>query len=235
MDLIWDGLRQAIQMILSGDKEIFEISLLTLRVSFSAILFSTLVGIPIGVLLGLKNFPGKRVLLVFVNIGMGIPPVVAGLTITLMLWRSGPFGHLHLLYSPTAITMAQILVSLPIVIGLTSSAFQQIDHKMLLLIRALGATKLQQLWILLKELRFAIMAAIMAGFGRVLAEVGAAMMVGGNIKGDTRILTTSIVMEVSKGNFDLAIALSFILMTLAFLITFLLTSLQQRNQSYEHH
>lgn len=234
MDLIWDGLKQALQMILSGDKEIFEISLLTLRVSFTAILVSTLIGIPIGVLLGLKKFPGRKLILVFVNIGMGIPPVVAGLAITLMLWRSGPLGDLQLLYTPTAITMAQILVSLPIVIGLTSSAFQQIDNKMLLLIRALGATKLQQLWILLKEIRFAIMAAIMAGFGRVLAEVGAAMMVGGNVKGDTRILTTSIVMEVSKGNFDIAIALSFVLMTLAFLITFILTSLQQRNSFNEH-
>lgn len=234
MDLLWGGIKQALQMILSGDKEIFEISLLTLRVSFTAILFSTLVGIPIGVLLGLKNFPGRKVVMVFVNIGMGIPPVVAGLAITMMLWRSGPFGDLQLLYTPTAISMAQILVSLPIVIGLTSSAFQQIDHKMLLLIRALGATKLQQLMILLKEIRFAIMAAIMAGFGRVLAEVGAAMMVGGNVKGDTRILTTSIVMEVSKGNFDIAIALSFILMTLAFLITFILTSLQQRNSFNEH-
>lgn len=234
MDLIWDGLKQALQMILSGDKEIFEISLLTLRVSFTAILVSTLIGIPIGVLLGLKKFPGRKLILVFVNIGMGIPPVVAGLAITLMLWRSGPLGDLQLLYTPTAITMAQILVSLPIVIGLTSSAFQQIDNKMLLLIRALGATKLQQLWILLIEIRFAIMAAIMAGFGRVLAEVGAAMMVGGNVKGDTRILTTSIVMEVSKGNFDIAIALSFVLMTLAFLITFILTSLQQRNSFNEH-
>lgn len=234
MDLLWDGFRQAIQMILSGEREIFEISLLTLRVSFTAILFSTLVGIPAGVLLGLKNFPGRKVIMVFVNIGMGIPPVVAGLAITMMLWRSGPFGDLGLLYTPTAISMAQILVSLPIIIGLTSSAFQQIDHKMLLVIRALGATKIQQLWILLKEIRFAIMAAIMAGLGRVLAEVGAAMMVGGNVKGDTRILTTSIVMEVSKGNFDIAIALSFILMTLAFIITFLLTSLQQRKSFNEH-
>lgn len=235
MDLLWDGLKQAFQMILSGEKEIFEISLLTLRVSFTAILVSTLIGIPAGVLLGLKKFPGRKILLVFVNIGMGIPPVVAGLAITIMLWRSGPFGDLQLLYTPTAITMAQILVSLPIVIGLTSSAFQQIDNKMLLLIKALGATRFQQLRLLLIETRYAIMAAIMAGLGRVLAEVGAAMMVGGNVKGETRILTTSIVMEVSKGNFDIAIALSFILMTLAFIITFLLTSLQQRKQTYEHH
>ncbi len=140
----------------------------------------------------------------------------------------GMLGDYALLYTPTAIVLAQILVSFPIVVGLTSSSFQQIDEKMLLQIKALGATKMQTLWILLKELRIAILAAIMAGFGRVIAEVGAAMMVGGNILGETRILTTSIMMEVSKGNFDVAIALSIILMSLAFFITFCLTALQQR-------
>ena len=230
MDLIWDGLLKAIDLIASGDEGIFAITLLTLKVSFFAILISTLIGIPVGTFLGLSRFYGRKIILIFVNIGMGLPPVVAGLTITMLLWRSGPFGDYALLYTPTAITMAQILVSLPIVIGLTSSAFQQIDEKLLLQIKALGATKLQTLMILLKEMRIAILAAIMAGFGRVIAEVGAAMMVGGNILGETRILTTSIVMEVSKGNFDVAIALSFILMTLAFLITFCLTSLQQRKR-----
>src|SRR3954468_6889366 len=230
MDLIWDGLTKAIELILSGDAGIFEVTLLTLRVSFTAILISTIIGIPIGILLGLTHFRGRKLLLILINIGMGLPPVIAGLTITMLLWRSGPFGDLALLYSPTAIIMAQILVSLPIIVGLTSSSFQQIDEKMLLQIKALGATKIQTLIILLKEMRIAILAAIMAGFGRVIAEVGAAMMVGGNILGETRILTTSIMMEVSKGNFDVAIALSFILMSLAFLITFCLTTLQQRKR-----
>jgi tungstate transport system permease protein len=148
----------------------------------------------------------------------------------MLLWRSGPLGHLQLLYSPTAIVMAQVLVSLPIVTGLTSSAFQQINDKMLLQIKALGATKIQTIAILLKQTKIAIVAAIMAGFGRVIAEVGAAMMVGGNIQGDTRILTTSIVMEVSKGNFDVALAISFILLTVALLITAALTLLQQRKR-----
>lgn len=230
MELLFDGLRRAIEMIASGDPEIYEITWRTLRISLTAILFSTLVGIPLGILLGLTKFPGRKLLLVIINIGMGLPPVVAGLWITILLWRSGPLGHLSLLYSPTAIVMAQVLVSLPILIGLTSSAFQQIDDKMLMQIKALGATKLQSLKILLIETRVAILAAIIAGFGRVIAEVGAAMMVGGNIKGDTRILTTSIVMEVSKGNFDIAFALSFIIMTLAFIITFCLTFLQQRSR-----
>ena len=230
MDLLFEGLKKAIEMVLTGDSEIFAITLLTLKVSFTAIFFSMMIGIPFGILLGLTNFPGKKLLLVLVNIGMGLPPVVAGLWITLTLWRSGPMGDFSLLYTPTAIVLAQILVSLPIITGLTSTAFQQIEPKLLLQIRALGATKGQTVWLLLKETKIAIFAAIMAGLGRILAEVGAAMMVGGNLQGETRILTTSIVMEVSKGNFDIAIALSFILMTMAFLITFCLTFLQQRRR-----
>lgn len=230
MDLLIDGLKRAVEMIITGDREVYEITWRTLRISLTAILVSTLIGIPLGILLGLTKFHGRKLLLVFINIGMGLPPVVAGLWITIFLWRSGPLGHLSLLYTPTAIVLAQVLVSLPILIGLTSSAFQQIDEKLLLQIKALGATKLQSLTILLNETRIAILAAIIAGFGRVIAEVGAAMMVGGNIKGDTRILTTSIVMEVSKGNFDVAFALSFIIMTLAFMITFFLTFLQQRSR-----
>ncbi len=230
MDLIWEGFLKAIQLITSGEEGIYEVSLLTLRVSFTAILVSMIIGIPAGIFLGLARFKGRKIILSFVNIGMSLPPVVAGLTVTMLLWRSGPFGDLSLLYSPTAISMAQILVSLPLIIGLISSSFQQIDEKLLLQIKALGTTKLQYLFILLKEMSISIIAAVMAGFGRVIAEVGAAMMVGGNILGETRILTTSIVMEVSKGNFDVAIALSFILMTIAFIITFCLTSLQQRRR-----
>ena len=230
MELIIDGLRKAIEMILTGDREILEITWLTLRVCFTAILISSLIGLPLGMLLGLTRFKGRKIILTIINIGMGLPPVVAGLWISMLLWRSGPLGHLHLLYSPTAIVMAQVLVSLPIVTGLTSSAFQQISEKMLLQIKALGATKIQTILILIKQTKIAIVAAIMAGFGRVIAEVGAAQMVGGNIQGDTRILTTSIVMEVSKGNFDVALAISFILLTVALLITAALTMLQQRKR-----
>jgi tungstate transport system permease protein len=228
MELLIDGLKKAIEMIFSGNQEIYSITWLTLRVSFISMLISTLIGLPLGMFLGLTRFKGRRLLLVFINIGMGLPPVVAGLWITLLLWRSGPLGQLTLLYTPTAIVLAQILVSLPIVTGLTSSAFQQINDKMLLQIKALGATNFQTLLILLRQTKIAIVAAIMAGFGRVIAEVGAAMMVGGNIQGDTRILTTSIVMEVSKGNFDIALALSFILLSVALMITAALTFLQQR-------
>jgi len=230
MELLIDGLKKAIEMILSGDPEVFAITWLTLKVCLISILISTLIGLPLGIFLGLTRFRGRRILLLFINIGLGLPPVVAGLWITMLLWRSGPLGDLTLLYSPTAIIMAQILVSLPIVTSLTCSAFQLISDKMLLQIKALGATKLQTLMILIKQLKIAILAAIMAGFGRVIAEVGAAMMVGGNIQGDTRILTTTIVMEVSKGNFDIALALSFILLSVALLITAALTYLQQRKR-----
>jgi tungstate transport system permease protein len=231
MELIIDGLKKALDIILSADPEVIRITLLTLRVSFTSILISTLIGLPLGMALGLSRFKGRKFILVFINIGMGLPPVVAGLWITLLLWRSGPLGQFSLLYTPAAIVMAQVLVSLPIITGLTSSAFQQINDKLLLQIKAMGATKRQTLLILLKESRIAVMAAIIAGFGRVIAEVGAAMMVGGNILGDTRILTTTIVMEVSKGNFDLALALSFILLSAAFLITGTLTFLQQRTRN----
>lgn len=230
MDLLLEGLKQAFNMFINGDPEIWEITLRTLKVSFTAIFISMMIGIPGGIFLGLSRFPGRRILLVLINIGMGLPPVVAGLWITILLWRSGPLGDLALLFTPTAIILAQVIVSLPIVTGLTSTAFQQLDEKLLLQIKALGATKIQFFIILMKETKLAIFAAIIAGFGRVMAEVGAAMMVGGNIRGETRILTTSIVMEVSKGNFDVALALSFILMGIAFIITFTLTFLQQRKR-----
>jgi tungstate transport system permease protein len=233
MDLLIEGLKKAIELILAGDPIIAEITLRTLKVSLTAIIVSMIVGIPAGMVLGLVQFPGRRIILALVNIGMGLPPVVAGLWITLLLWRSGPLGEYSLLYTETAIVLAQILVSLPIITALTATAFQQISDKMILQVKALGATRLQFVWILMKESKLAILAAIIAGFGRVIAEVGAAMMVGGNISGETRILTTSIVMEVSKGNFDIALALSFILMTLAFMITFCLTFLQQRKRSNE--
>lgn len=230
MELLADGLKKAFEMIISGDPEIFSIAWLTIKLAFFSMIFCTIAGLPMGMLLGLSRFKGRKAVLTFINIGMGLPPVVAGLWLTMFLWRSGPLGGLELLYTPTAIVMAQILVALPIVIGLTSSAFQQINEKMLLQIKALGATKWQMLMILLKETRIGIISAIMAAFGRVIAEVGAAMMVGGNILGETRILTTTIVMEVSKGNFDVAIALSVIIMTITLIITAVLTFLQQRKR-----
>lgn len=228
MDLIIEGLRKAIYMLITGDPEVYQITFLTLQVSGTATLISLLMGIPFGTLLALTNFPGRRLLLSLVNTGMGLPPVVAGLWISILLWRSGPLGFLNLLYTPTAIIIAQAVIAAPIVVGLTSAAIQQIDPKLRLQIKALGTTKLQYLWFLLKEARFSLLAAIIAGFGAVVSEVGASMMVGGNVKGLTRVLTTATVMEVSKGNFDVAIALSAVLVLLAYLTTLWLTLLQQK-------
>lgn len=228
MDLIIEGLKKAIHMILTGDPEVLRITLLTLQVSGAATLISLIIGIPFGTVLALKRFPGRDFLMSIVNTGMGMPPVVAGLWISILLWRSGPLGSLNLIYTPTAIIIAQAVIASPIVVGLTSAAISQVDPKLRLQIKALGATKLQYLWFLLKEARFSLLAAVIAGFGAVVSEVGASMMVGGNVKGLSRVLTTATVMEVSKGNFDVAIALSAILVLVSYLTTLWLTVLQQK-------
>ncbi|MDT3700645.1 MAG: ABC transporter permease [Thermincola sp.] len=228
MDLILDGLWQSVYLLFTGNPEVYQITFLTLQVSGTATLISLLIGIPVGTFLALTNFPGRRFLLSIFNTGMGLPPVVAGLWISMLLWRSGPLGFLNLLYTPAAIIIAQAVIASPIVIALTSAAIQQIDPKLRLQIKALGATKLQYLLFLVKEARFSLIAAVIAGFGAVVSEVGASMMVGGNVKGLSRVLTTATVMEVSKGNFDVAIALSAILVLLAYLTTLWLTMLQQK-------
>ena len=228
MDLIIEGLKKAINVILTGDPEVLRITLLTLQVSGTATLISLIIGIPFGTVLALKRFPGRDFLMSIVNTGMGMPPVVAGLWISILLWRSGPLGSLNLIYTPTAIIIAQAVIASPIVVGLTSAAISQVDPKLRLQIKALGATKLQYLWFLLKEARFSLLAAVIAGFGAVVSEVGASMMVGGNVKGLSRVLTTATVMEVSKGNFDVAIALSAILVLVSYLTTLWLTVLQQK-------
>lgn len=228
MDLIIEGLKKAIHMILTGDPEVLRITLLTLQVSGTATLISLIIGIPFGTVLALKRFPGRDFLMSIVNTGMGMPPVVAGLWISILLWRSGPLGSLNLIYTPTAIIIAQAVIASPIVVGLTSAAISQVDPRLRLQIKALGATKLQYLWFLLKEARFSLLAAVIAGFGAVVSEVGASMMVGGNVKGLSRVLTTATVMEVSKGNFDVAIALSAILVLVSYLTTLWLTVLQQK-------
>lgn len=230
MDLIWDGIVKALQLLISGDPEVYEIAWLTLRVSGTSTLISVLIGIPVGTFLALGRFPGRKFLLSIVNSSMGLPPVVVGLWVSLLLWRSGPLGHLGLMYTSTAIIIAQAVIASPIVMGLTSAAISQTNPKLRLQIRALGANNWQYLWLLIKEVRFSLLAAIMAGFGAVVSEVGAAMAVGGNIKGETRVLSTATVLETSKGNFDVAIALSVILMVLAYLVTLGLTLLQQKRQ-----
>jgi len=228
MDMIIDGITQAFWLLVHGDRQVLQIALLSLLVSGSATLLSLCVGIPLGSVLGLVRFPGRRFLISLVNTGMGLPPVVVGLVVSIFLWRNGPLGILHILYTPSAMIIAQFIIAFPIVAGFTMAATQSLDPKLRLQILSLGASRVQLVWILLKEARLPLLAAIMAGFGAVISEVGASMMVGGNIFGQTRVLTTAIVGENSKGAFAYAIALSAILIVLVYLVNFILTMIQQR-------
>ena len=231
MELIWQGIKEAIRLIVSGDPGVLQITWLSLQISGSATLLSLLVGIPAGVGLALAKFPGRGLLIALVNTGMGLPPVVVGLFVSIFLWRSGPLGALGLLYTPTAIVIAQFVIAAPIVIGLTVAAMQQLNPKLRLQLLALGASRWQLLWLLMREARLPLLAAVMAGFGGVISEVGASMMVGGNLLGQTRVLTTATVLETGKGNFDVAIALSLILLALVFGVNYLLTWVQQRGRT----
>lgn len=231
MELIWQGIKEAIRLILSGDPGVLQITWLSLQISGSATLLSLLVGIPGGVGLALAKFPGRGLLIAVVNTGMGLPPVVVGLFVSIFLWRSGPLGALGLLYTPTAIVIAQFVIAAPIVVGLTVAAMQQLNPKLRLQLLALGASRWQLLWLLMREARLPLLAAVMAGFGGVISEVGASMMVGGNLLGQTRVLTTATVLETGKGNFDVAIALSLILLALVFGVNYLLTWVQQRGRT----
>jgi len=231
MDTIINGIVQAFWMLVHGDPQVLQIALLSLLVSGAATMLSLLIGIPLGTVLGLSHFPGRRFLVSLVNTGMGFPPVVVGLVVSIFLWRSGPLGMLHLMYTPWAMVIAQLIISLPVVTGFTLAATQQLDPKLRLQILALGASQVQLVWLLLKEARLPLLAAIMAGFGAVISEVGASMMVGGNIVGQTRVMTTAIVAENSKGDFAYAIPLSVILMALVYLVNFILTMVQQRSKT----
>ena len=228
MDLIWQGTLQAVWLILRADPEVMGIMWLSLSVSGIATLLSLVLGIPIGTAIGLARFPGRSLVLSLVNTGMGLPPVVVGLFVSIFLWRSGPLGFLQLLYTPTAIVIAQFILAFPVVTGLTVAAMQQLDPRLRMQLQGLGASRSQVLWQLLREARLAMLAAVMGGFGAVISEIGASMMVGGNILGYTRVLTTATVLETAKGNFDVAIALSVILLSITFLINWGLTAVQQR-------
>jgi len=230
MELIWEGMKQAFWLLVTGNPEIWSITWLSLQVSGSATLVSLLFGIPLGILLAMSRFPGWSVSVALVNTGMGLPPVVVGLFVSIFLWRSGPLGFLELLYTPTAMVMAQVVIAFPIVAGLTLAAFQTLNRNLRLQLLGIGASRLQLLYLLCKEARLPLLAAVMAGFGGVISEVGASMMVGGNIRGQTRVLTTATVLETGKGNFDIAIALGLILLVLSFAVNLLLTQIQQREQ-----
>ncbi len=230
MELIVDGFVQALRLMLDGDSDVWRITLLSLLVSGSATLLSLCLGIPLGTFLALSRFPGRHLLVSLVNTGMGLPPVVVGLFISIFLWRSGPLGWLHLMYTPTAMIIAQVVIAWPLVAGLTMTALQTLNPRLRLQLLGIGASRPQLLWLLCKEARLPLLAAVMAGFGGAISEVGSVMMVGGNIKGQTRVLTTATVLETQMGNFGTAIALGVILLTLSFAVNLTLTMVQQREQ-----
>jgi tungstate transport system permease protein len=229
VDVLLDGLREAVWLLLTGDEDTWAITALTLRVSLTATAVALLLGVPLGTGLALGRFRGRRAVLAAANTGMGLPPVVVGLFVTVLLWRSGPLGALGLLYTPAAMVIAQAGIATPIVAALTAAALQQVDPDFLLQMRALGATRLRALAALLGEARLPLLVAGMAGFGAVVSEVGAAQMVGGNIAGETRVLTTAAVLATSRGQFALAIAFGLVLLAIAFAVNLAVTIAQQRS------
>ena len=230
VELIFQGIAKAFELIVHFNPEVMGITWLSLKVSGIATFISLLIGISLGVAIALNNFYGKKIVISLINTGMGLPPVVVGLFVTIFIWRSGPFGSLGILYTPTAMIIAQAIIATPIVMGISLAAIQNLHPNLRLQILSLGASRLQMVLVLIKEAKLPLLAAVMAGFGGVISEVGASIMVGGNIKGYSRVLTTATVMETSKGNFDIAIALGIILLMLAFVINFLLTQIQQRQR-----
>jgi len=216
VDEISQGLVQAIQLIFARDPALVEIAGLSLRVSGIALLLSALVGIPLGGWLGLSRFIGRRALIAFIYTGMGLPPVVVGLFVYLLLSRTGPLGELGWLFTPSAMVVAQTIIATPVVAGFTMAAVMGVDPALRQQLVALGATSRQATLAILREARLGVVVAIVAGFGSIISEVGAVMLVGGNIEGSTRVLTTAIVLETRKGNFALALALGLVLLALAF-------------------
>jgi len=230
VELILEGIYKAFYLLFTLDKEVMGVTFLSLQISGTATLISLFVGISVGTTVALAEFPGRKFVVSLINTGMGLPPVVVGLFVTIFLWRNGPLGFLEILYTPAAMILAQAVIATPIVMGITLAAIQALPRNLRLQILALGATRIQMVWILVKEAKLPLLAGVMAGFGGVISEVGASIMVGGNIKGYSRVLTTATVMETSRGNFDIAIALGIILLLLAYFINLILTHIQQRER-----
>lgn len=227
MDIFLEAAREAFHLLLSGNRYVLEIIALSVRVSGAALVAGVAVGMPVGVLIGMTRFPGRQLVVALIYTGFALPPVVVGLFVYMMLSRTGPAGGLELLFTPTAIVIAQAILAAPYVAGISLAAVQAIAPDVRLQARALGATRARALWAHLREARLGLGAAVVAGFGAVISEVGAVMMVGGNILGETRVMTTAIVLETRRGNFSTALALGLVLLMLAFAVNVALTRAQQ--------
>lgn len=231
MDIYWEGLKEAIRLIVHLDPEVLQVFLLSIYVSGAAVILGMILGVPLGTLLALNRFPGRGVILSIVHTFMGLPPVVVGLFVFIALSRNGPLGGLQLLFTPSAMIFAQVIIVTPIIAGLSHAAIGDIDPKLIWQSLSLGASRIQLVMTLLREVRFGLIAAVIAGFGRAIAEVGAVMMVGGNLKGMTQVMTTFIVEETRKGNWARSIALGLILILFAYLINIALTRLQRGSEA----
>jgi tungstate transport system permease protein len=227
MDTFVDAIRQAVGLLFSGDPYLWQIIGRSLQVSSSAVLLGLLVGIPLGTWLALARFPGRGIAVALVNTGLALPPVVVGLFVYILLSRQGPLGGLGWLYTPSAMVTAQFVLAAPYVAAITLAAVQSVPPELRLQARALGASRWQALLLHLREARLSLMAAVAAGFGAVISEVGAVMMVGGNVQGETRVITTAIVLETRRGRFATAMALGLILLAIAFAANAFITRIQQ--------
>lgn len=227
MDLFAESLSEALRLLLQANRYVLEIVLLSLRVSGLALVLGVLIGLPVGISVGLGRFRGRQLVVTLIYTGFALPPVVVGLFVYMLLSRSGPAGQLELLFTPAAMILAQALLAAPYVAGISLAAVQAVPSDVRLQARAVGATRMRALLTHLGEARLGLIAAVVAGFGAVISEVGAVMMVGGNIAGETRVMTTAIVLETRRGNFATAMAFGLILLLLAFTVNAALTRLQQ--------
>lgn len=234
MEIIWQGIKEGFYLIMQLDVEIVQVTLLSLQVSLTALILSAVIGIPAGAAMALKDFPGKKILLNIVYTLMGLPPVLAGLLVYLLLTWRGPLGQYELLFTPAAMVIAQVLLATPIIWGLTARAVMALEQNVYDTAVTLGASRRQAALSLIRESRMGIIAALTTALGRVIAEVGAVMLVGGNIRWATRVLTTSIVLETRMGNFSTALALGIILLTIAFLINLIIIMLEKRTFRYDN-
>lgn len=228
MDLIWDGVKEAVRLIFTGNGYVYEVTFTSLTVSGAATAIAVVAGFAFAAFLVFRAPPGRTLALSAFNAGMALPPAAVGLLVAILLWRTGPLGQLHLLYTPTAIVIAQAVIATPVVTALSVAALQSLHPRLRLQVMALGASRWQAGLLLFREARLSLLAAVMAGFGAAISEVGATIMVGGNIKGSTRTLTSALVLEVQQGDFETAIAFSFILLAVIFAVVLALTVIQQR-------
>ncbi|MCV6598130.1 MAG: ABC transporter permease [Mangrovicoccus sp.] len=226
MESFWGALAAALSLIASAEPDLIAIVALSLRVTLTAVCLACVIGFPMGAMIGAFRFPGRRAAALLLNSLMGLPPVVVGLLVYLMLSASGPLGVLGLLYTPTAMIIAQTILVTPIVAALTKQITEDLQREYADQFASLGVGPLDRVWALLWDARFALITVALAGFGRAVAEVGAVMIVGGNINHVTRVMTTSIALETSKGNLQLALALGIILLGLAVLVNALAMALR---------